>query len=92
MEMINDPLTIAVPEKKLLKMTYQLRIQDAMILDQIKEKGNLNQIIYSEIVYTHSQVITSYWNWTTILFQVAGSNILCTPCSRCYKLYHQFWP
>lgn len=60
MEMINDPLTIAVPEKKLLKMTYQLRIQDAMILDQIKEKGNLNQIIYSEIVYTHSQVITSY--------------------------------
>ena len=52
--MINDPLTIAVPEKKLLKITYQLPIQDAMILDQIKEKSNLNQIIYSEIVYTHS--------------------------------------
>lgn len=30
-----------------------------MILDQIKEKGNLNQILYSEIVYTHPQSLPS---------------------------------
>lgn len=54
MEMINDPLTIAVPEKNCYKSHTNCQYH-AMILDQIKEKDNLNQILYGEIVYTHSQ-------------------------------------